>query len=402
MKYSQYIIGVFLMGIILLNSSTVLAQDTPTSNSSTNLLNTATQSTIANNDPKTQDEANILIDNYIKQSFADSYYTEKSSTGEIKLVVKNKYLFTKQQIDFATINYHIDKSFVFDGAQYNWRIKKGDKVVFEVNGIDKTAFFYTFSDSGTYQIEIAVNSQGIIKTGSISLDIFDKISLDYRPLNPAKGDTISVATELPISQYVIEWKIDGNTVEQNNNKITFTENKGYDKNYIIQAIARDRITGYTRYYGINTIAIKQPAIRVSLVNNKNNTPIDYAEDLKIDEAIQLLISSDVDNIGQNAKLSYTYRVNDEVQDGSGNSLSLDIDPNQAYKIDIVVKDINGDANATKSFIINKDKIPLSANIQSASKFGFLRNDRYMGLAVLSLAGLMILVMSRHSKLINKD
>jgi hypothetical protein len=390
------------MGIILLNSSTVLAQDTPTSNSSTNLLNTATQSTIANNDPKTQDEANILIDNYIKQSFADSYYTEKSSTGEIKLVVKNKYLFTKQQIDFATINYHIDKSFVFDGAQYNWRIKKGDKVVFEVNGIDKTAFFYTFSDSGTYQIEIAVNSQGIIKTGSISLDIFDKISLDYRPLNPAKGDTISVATELPISQYVIEWKIDGNTVEQNNNKITFTENKGYDKNYIIQAIARDRITGYTRYYGINTIAIKQPAIRVSLVNNKNNTPIDYAEDLKIDEAIQLLISSDVDNIGQNAKLSYTYRVNDEVQDGSGNSLSLDIDPNQAYKIDIVVKDINGDANATKSFIINKDKIPLSANIQSASKFGFLRNDRYMGLAVLSLAGLMILVMSRHSKLINKD
>jgi hypothetical protein len=402
MKYSQYIIGVFLMGIILLNSSTVLAQDAPISNSSTNLLNTATQSTLANNDPKTQDEANILIDNYIKQSFADSYYTEKSSIGEIKLVVKNKYLFTKQQIDFATINYHIDKSFVFDGAQYNWRIKKGDKVVFEVNGIDKTGFFYTFPDSGTYQIEIAVNSQGIIKTGSISLDIFDKISLDYRPLNPAKGDTISVATELPISQYVIEWKIDGNTVEQNNNKITFTENKGYDKNYIIQAIARDRITGYTRYYGINTIAIKQPAIRVSLVNNKNNTPIDYAEDLKIDEAIQLLISSDVDNIGQSAKLSYTYRVNDEVQDGSGNSLSLDIDPNQSYKIDIVVKDINGDANATKSFTINKDKIPLSANIQSASKFGFLRNDRYMGLAVLGLAGLMILVMSRHSKLINKD
>ncbi len=390
------------MGIILLNSSTVLAQDTPTSNSSTNLLNTATQSTLANNDPKTQDEANILIDNYIKQSFADSYYIEKSSTGEIKLVVKNKYLFTKQQIDFATINYHIDKSFVFDGAQYNWRIKKGDKVVFEVSGIDKTVFFYTFPDSGTYQIEIAVNSQGIIKTGSISLEIFDKISLDYRPLNPAKGDTISVATELPISQYVIEWKIDGNTVEQNNNKITFAENKGYDKNYIIQAIARDRVTGYTRYYGINTIAIKQPAIRVSLVNNKNNTPIDYADDLKIDEGIQLLISSDVDNIGQNAKLSYTYRVNDEVQDGSGNSLSLDIDPNQAYKIDIVVKDINGDANATKSFIINKDKIPLSANIQSASKFGFLHNDRYMGLAVLSLAGLMILVMSRHSKLINKD
>jgi hypothetical protein len=402
MKYSQYIIGVLLMGIILLNSSTVLAQDTPTSNSSTNLLNTATQSTLANNDPKTQDEANILIDNYIKQSFADSYYTEKSSTGEIKLVVKNKYLFTKQQIDFATINYHIDKSFVFDGAQYSWRIKRGEKIVFEVNGIDKTAFFYTFSDSGTYQIEIAVNSQGIIKTGSISLDIFDKISLDYRPLNPAKGDTISVATELPISQYVIEWKIDGNTVEQNNNKITFAENKGYDKNYIIQAIARDRITGYTRYYGINTIAIKQPAIRVSLVNNKNNTPIDYADDLKIDEAIQLLISSDVDNIGQNAKLSYTYRVNDEVQDGSGNSLSLDIDPNKAYKIDIVVKDINGDANATKSFTINKDKIPLSANIQSASKFGFLRNDRYMGLVVLGLAGLIILVMSRHSKLINKD
>lgn len=402
MKYSQYIIGVFLMGIILLNSSTVLAQDTPTSNSSTNLLNTATQSTLANNDPKTQDEANILIDNYIKQSFADSYYTEKSSTGEIKLVVKNKYLFTKQQIDFATINYHIDKSFVFDGAQYSWRIKKGEKIVFEVNGIDKNVFFYIFPDSGTYQIEITVNSNGVAKTGSISLDIFDKISLDYRPLSPAKGDTISVATELPISQYVIEWKIDGKTVEQNNNKITFTENKGYDKSYLIQAIARDKITGYTRYYGMTTIAIKQPEIRVSLVNNNNNTPIDYADNLQVNEAIQLLISSDVDNIGQNAKLSYTYRVNDNVQDGTGNSLALDIDPNQSYKIDIVVKDINGDANATKSFIINKDKIPLSASVQSTGKFEFLRNDRYMGLAVLGLAGLIILVMSRHSKLISKD
>ena len=389
------------MGIILLNSSVVLAQDTSTTNTNTD-SSMIPRSTLSNNDPKTQDEANTLIDNYIKQSFADSYYTEKSSTGEIKLVVKNKYLFTKQQINFATINYHIDKGFVFDGAQYNWRIKRGEKIVFEVNGIDKTGFFYTFSDSGTYQIEVAVNANGVIKTGSINLDIFDKISLDYRPLNPAKGDTISVATELPISQYAIEWKIDGETVEQNNNKITFTENKGYDKSYLIQAIARDRITGYTRYYGINTIAIKQPAIRVSLVNNKNNTPIDYADDLKIDEAIQLLISSDVDNIGQNAKLSYTYRVNDKVQDGSGNSLSLDIDPNQAYKIDIVVKDINGDANATKSFTINKDRIPLDANIQSASKFGFLRNDRYMGLAVLGLAGLIILVMSRHSRLINKD
>ena len=401
MKYSQYIIGVFLMGIILLNSSVVLAQDTSTTNTNTD-SSMIPRSTLSNNDPKTQDEANTLIDNYIKQSFADSYYTEKSSTGEIKLVVKNKYLFTKQQINFATINYHIDKGFVFDGAQYNWRIKRGEKIVFEVNGIDKTGFFYTFSDSGTYQIEVAVNANGVIKTGSINLDIFDKISLDYRPLNPAKGDTISVATELPISQYAIEWKIDGETVEQNNNKITFTENKGYDKSYLIQAIARDRITGYTRYYGINTIDIKQPAIRVSLVNNKNNTPIDYTDDLKIDEAIQLLISSDVDNIGQNAKLSYTYRVNDKVQDGSGNSLSLDIDPNQAYKIDIVVKDINGDANATKSFTINKDRIPLDANIQSASKFGFLRNDRYMGLAVLGLAGLIILVMSRHSRLINKD
>ena len=389
------------MGIILLNSSVVLAQDTSTTNTNTD-SSMIPRSTLSNNDPKTQDEANTLIDNYIKQSFADSYYTEKSSTGEIKLVVKNKYLFTKQQINFATINYHIDKGFVFDGAQYNWRIKRGEKIVFEVNGIDKTGFFYTFSDSGTYQIEVAVNANGVIKTGSINLDIFDKISLDYRPLNPAKGDTISVATELPISQYAIEWKIDGETVEQNNNKITFTENKGYDKSYLIQAIARDRITGYTRYYGINTIDIKQPAIRVSLVNNKNNTPIDYTDDLKIDEAIQLLISSDVDNIGQNAKLSYTYRVNDKVQDGSGNSLSLDIDPNQAYKIDIVVKDINGDANATKSFTINKDRIPLDANIQSASKFGFLRNDRYMGLAVLGLAGLIILVMSRHSRLINKD
>jgi uncharacterized protein YdeI (BOF family) len=381
----------------------VLAQDNSSINTNTNIPTTTTPnftSTI-NNDPKTQDEANALIDAYIQRSFADSYYTDKSSTGEIKLVIKNKYLFTKQKIDFATINYHIDKNFRFDGAEYTWRIKRGDKVIIELKDINKSSFFYDFTESGTYQIEVSVNSAGVIKTGSISLDIYNKLSLDYRPLNPGKADIITISTELPVSQYAIEWKLDGKTSETNNNKITFTENKGYKQSYFVEAIARDRLSGYIKYYGNTTIGIKEPEMRVSLVNNKNNSPIDFSEELNINESIQLLISSDVLNSSQNAKLAYTYRINDKVQEGTGNSLVLDIDPNQSYKIDIIAIDTNKkDAAASKSFIINKDKItpPIDANLSNTSRLDYFKNDRYLGLGLILVMGVMFLVMSNHSNL----
>ena len=363
--------------------------------------NTNSPESLLKREPTTQEEANIAIDSIIKNSFTDSYYTDKSSVGEIKLVIKNKYLFTKQKIDFATINYHIDKNFRFEGAEYTWRIKKGNDVVIEVKGINKSNFFFNFIESGTYQIEVAINSAGVIKTGSISLDIYNKLSLDYRPLNPGKSDIITVATELPLEQYVIEWKLDDKTFEKNNNKITFTEDKGYKQSYFVEAIARDKLSGYIKYYGNTTIVIKEPEIRVSLIDNKNNSPIEFSDEININDPMQLLISSDAVNYSQNAKLEYIYRVNDKVQDGTGNSLTLDIDPNQSYKIDIVVRDTNQkDASILKSFIINKDKVvtPIDANLAKTSVFDYFKNDRYLALGVLSIMGVMIVVMSSHSQL----
>ena len=393
------IIVILITTIHLLNFNFVIAQDLESI--TRDQLNTNYPSSLINREPTTQEEANMLVDALIKQSFADSYYTDKSSTGEIKLVVKNKYLFTKQKIDFSTINYHIDKSFIFEGAEYTWRIKKGDKVIIELKDINKSSFFYNFIESGTYQIEVAINSAGVVKTGSISLDIYNKLSLDYRPLNPGKSDIITIATELPASQYAVEWKVDGETRETNSNRLTFTENKGYKKSYFVEAIARDRLSGYIKYYGNTTIEIKEPEIRVSLINNKNNTPIDFSEEININEPIQLLISSDVLHSGQNAKLAYTYRINDKVQDGTGNSITLDIDPNQAYKVDILALDTNGkDAPASKSFIINKDKIitPIEANLSQAGRLDYFKNDRYLGLGLLSIMIVMIMVMSSHSAL----
>ncbi len=403
MKYRNIIKIIILTIIIgLLDTGSLLAQ-TIDNNATTNSTTPNLISSI-NNDPKTQEEANRLIDSLINKSFADSYYTDKSSIGEIKLVIKNKYLFTKQKIDFSTVNYHIDKNFKFEGAEYIWKIKKGDKIVMELKDINKSSFFYNFTESGTYQIEVSVNSAGVVKTGSISIDIYNKLSLDYRPLNPGKGDIITTATELPVSQYAIEWKVDGETKETNNNKITFTENKGYKQNYFIEAIARDKLSGYTKYYGNTTINIQEPEIRISLVNNKNNAPIDFNEEININEPIQLLISSDVLNSSQDSKLAYTYRINDKLQDGSGNSVTLDIDPNQSYKIDIISRDTSEkDANAIKSFIINKDKIstPVDANLAKVSRLDYFKNDRYLGIGLLSIILVMILVMSNHSSLNKK-
>lgn len=400
MRYHKLVVIMILITVTqVLNFSISKAQELDAVNDIQ--PNTNSPESIIKRDPSTQEEANIAIDSIIKNSFADSYYTDKASVGEIKLVIKNKYLFTKQKIDFATINYHIDKNFRFEGAEYTWRIKKGNEVVIEVKGINKSNFFFNFIESGTYQIEVAINSAGVIKTGSISLDIYNKLSLDYRPLNPGKSDIITVATELPLEQYVIEWKLDGETFEKNNNKITFTENKGYKQSYFVEAIARDRFSGYIKYYGNTTIVIKEPEIRVSLVDNKNNSPIEFSDEININDPMQLLISSDAVNYSQNAKLEYIYRVNDRVQDGTGNSLTLDIDPNQSYKIDIVVRDTNQkDASIVKSFIINKDKVvtPIDANLAKTSVFDYFKNDRYLALGVLSIMGVMLVVMSSHSQL----
>lgn len=411
MKYNKSIFSVLMFGVLLIsNFGFVLAQEKDSGAS--DQINAVTPESLATNRPSTQAEANAIMDAYIKQAFRDVYYTEKASVGEIKFVIKNKYLFTKQKIDFSTINYHIDKAFKFEGAQYSWKVKKGDKVLIEISNINKTNFFYNFLEPGNYQIEVSVNSAGVVKTGSINVDILDKISLDYRPLNPGKGDNISVATEIPVSQYIIEWKVDGKTVETNNNTISFPETKGYNQKYVVEAIAKDKLSGFTKYYGTSTIEIKQPEIRVALVNNKNNTPIDFADEISIIEPTSLLISSNVDNVNKDAKISYTYKINNKLQEGTGNSLTLDVDPNQPYKIEIVAKDSTGDTSVLKTFIINKDKQldavasnsepikpSLAANV--SQRLGFMRNDRYMGLAVLLVSIVVIRVMSRHSKLVRE-
>ena len=413
MKYNKSILSVLIFLVaVLFNFNLTQAQDN--SSNSGSQINSMTPSSLAANRPSTQAEANAIMDAYIKQSFKGTYYTEKSSVGEIKFVIKNRYLFTKQKIDFSTINYHIDKSFKFEGAQYRWTVKKGDKVLIDINNVDKSNFFYNFLEPGSYQIEVAVNSAGVVKTGSISVDILDKISLDYRPLNPGKGDNISVATEIPVSQYNIEWKVDGKTVGNNNNTISFAETKGYNQKYLVEAIARDKSSGLTKYYGTATIEIKEPAIRVALVNSKNNSPIDFSDEINITDPIPLLISSNVDNANKEAKISYTYKVNNKLQEGTGNSLTLDIDPNQSYKIEIVAKDANGEVAVLKSFMINKDKAPNAANTASentpaksnlaaniSQRLDFMRNDRYMGLGILLVSIVVIKVMSRHSKLVRE-
>ena len=50
--------------------------------------NTNSPESLLKREPTTQEEANIAIDSIIKNSFTDSYYTDKSSVGEIKLVIK--------------------------------------------------------------------------------------------------------------------------------------------------------------------------------------------------------------------------------------------------------------------------------------------------------------------------
>jgi len=399
MKYRYIYISIAFLSILQLVNISQIAQAVDQSTIISDQLNTTYPTELITQNPQTQQDANLLIDSYIKKNFDSVYYTERSSIGEIKMIIKNKYLFTRQNIDFTAIKYHIDKSFIFDGALYTWTVKKGDSIIGQISSNNKENFFYNFNESGIYQVEVTVNSNGVIKTGSMTIDVFDKISLDYRPFNPGKGDTIVVVTELPVSQYNIEWKLDGRTVENSSNQLTFVESKGYNQSYNIEAIAKDRFTGFTKYYGVATIEIKEPSIRFSVVNSQDNIPIPYEDNITIDTAQSILISADLDNINQDARLSYVYRINDEIQSSNGNSLLMDIDPNQGYTIDVIVTDESTGDTITNRFTINGGKsLPIEANLSDNSRIlAFIQNDRYSGIMILGIIGVLLTVLSIKSR-----
>lgn len=347
--------------------------------------------------PTSQEEANLLVDEYIFKNFRDVYYTETQSVGEIKLIIQDKYLFTNQDIDFSVVQYHIDRSFVFDGATYTWRVLRGDQEIFTLTDVDKTAFFYNFSEAGTYQVEVSVDSGVSTKTGTFDIEVFDKVAIDYRPLNPAAGDVISLSTEYSGADSIVNWTVDGESVATDRPELTFREFKGVGESYQVEVVIRDRASGLTQYYGATTIEIQAPDIRFTLFDETLGLPLDYQESLRIEDLKDIVISGEADNFNQEARLQYTYRVNGSVVEHEGNALRLSVDPNTSYKIDLVIDDLNSDQIVTKGFVINESKQDLAANLDQEADRMFLMSDRYWGLLIFGIIAVLGIVLSFFGK-----
>lgn len=347
-----------------------------------------------------QEELNTFIDEYLKDSiYKDTLYTDTESIGDIKILIKNKYLFLNEPIDIEIFKINLDQSLSFDKAKYTFTITQGDKILESKENLDTSKFQYTFTQLGKYQIKVRVTfDNGKTKEGFIPIEMVDKISLDYTPLSPASGDKIEVTVPyIDKKDDIIEWTVNGEKVDLIGNKLEFLENKGVGSEYIIRAIIKDSLTKVTKYYGQANITINKPVLKVDANNlSDNNLPLDV-NNLKISTESEIEFVSNVNNVSTNTKLTYIYRVNEDIIKGNKEKFTLKVDPNKFYKIYITVIDANKTLFLDKTILINKNLEDLESEIlEDKSQKNNPFWDRYIGLVVLILVGAGGIYMSKHS------
>jgi len=410
----KFIIFLSLILSTLFYSKTVLANDVTDqllkllteakseiekgSNSNTTTpLNTNLDTT--NEEFQTQEELNLFIDEYLKESvYKDTFYTDSESIGDVKILIKNKYLFLNEPIDISIFKISLDPTLDFDKAKYTFSITQGDKILETKENLDTPEFQYTFRELGKYQIRVKVTfPNGQIREGFIPIEMIDEISLDYTPLSPAAGDKIEVTVPyIDKKDDIIDWTVNGEPVDIIGNKLEFLENKGVGSEYIIQAIVKDSITGISKYYGKSTISIKSPVLRVDVNNLSDiNLPLDI-NNLSLNNETELEFISNISNINSNTKLNYVYRVNEETITGQNEKFKLKVDPNKFYRVYITVTDSNRTLFLDKTILINKnlEALDTEENSELENKNPFL--DRYLGLVVLGFVGIGGFYMSKYA------
>ncbi len=354
-------------------------------------------------EPQTQSEAITLLRNYIRQRFGNTIYSETQSTGDLELVIRQRFLFTNQDLEFILIPYHINQDFDFESAEYRWRVLQGDEEIYAVNEQNKQGFDFTFTDAGLYQVEVEVVSDQDSYRTNIPFSVYDKVELSVEPETPAAGDVITITPDYSGTDAVFQWKVDDVPVRGNLKELTFTEYKGVGAEYFIQLSVLSADASRTLSAGGLILEIPSPRIRMTMINQETEERIAITSQTIIEEPITILIQSEADYFNRNARLEYVYRVNGAVTPASEDGLILDIDPNKKYEIDVIVRDILAEnALARRNLTINPQG---EASNNQTEGIGSERSqseiaERYIGLGIfISIIGLGIFV-SKHGRLVS--
>lgn len=358
------------------------------------------------NEPETQQEINTLIDNYLKAQFGDVVYTESTSIGEIKMMIRQPVLHTNEMIQFIIIPQHIDESLDFEKADYTWNVRKGDEILKTVQDQGKLMFYFDFYEPGTYQVEAEVEFEdGTKKSSLMTFDVYDPLELSFTPETPGKGDPITVQADHNFSSDTrFQWTVDGKVVEEKKDEITFQEFKGYGREYNVEVKATGK-DGSLQSLGKKIISIKAPKIDLSVIDMKREEPINFISQTRIDEPTSVRIRPKMFHFPEDAHLNYYYRVNGEIVH-KDEVFTFEVDPQQQYEVDLVVVDELSEVSARQTFTINPEQrkdsdVALAAQMSDMEKSSYSSDPipgRYINLGLLGAILLLSFFLSRYGKI----
>jgi hypothetical protein len=100
--------------------------------------------------PNNQEQLQKLITAYVKQNYADIFYTKGTSTGDMQILLANTKLYQGQQLRLAVVKQHVNKALDFSNAEYTWTVKRGSKLVTTSKGQSKATLGFTPQETGPF------------------------------------------------------------------------------------------------------------------------------------------------------------------------------------------------------------------------------------------------------------
>jgi len=315
--------------------------------------------------PEDQKGLNEIIDAYVKQAYGELFYTKTSSKGEMKILLQNKRLYQGNTLNFALVQEHVNESLDFKNASYTWTVKRGNDVVKSSNGSDKPVFQSTPKNTGPYTVHVKVHfSNNTTKTGRFPIDVYERTNIDYRPLNPGKGDSINLRPARKIKGQRIIWKLDGEVFAKNTYTPSFKEFKGHGSSYDVEVIFKDKNTDKITYYAETTINVQKPRVNLQGYNPQTDRSYTLKDSLTLDSSQELAVQARARSFPKGKSLTYIFRVDDNIkQKGAQSEFKMQINPRKKYALNVTVQAGENGEIAQQNVTINPGQ---SADVLSAS------------------------------------
>jgi hypothetical protein len=342
---------------------------------------------------KEQSQVNMLIDQYIDLKWKDQIYTDTKSVGDLKMIVRNKYIYPDEKVIFTLVKYLVNKSpLIFQDAKFSWTIKQGDTEIFRLKDSDKLLFYYDFEKIGNYSVEAVVKlKNGEEYRSNIDIEVVPRVNIVYTPTNPKANEKITFTSDLFVPGDSIEWYVDGTLVEKDKTKAAIQGLKGVGAKYVVEYVCR-RPDKRLRYYGKVDVYVDSPSVRLVIHNERDSKYIDFQDQITIPDKIDLLIKAETRFFSPTDDLEYFFRVNNQIIDADGAEARIKVEPDQSYRVLVYARSKKTGEQAYEDFSINDFGVMnLSAN---AGKLTFGDNPfrhRWEYAFVLVVGGLFVLL-----------